>query len=94
MPPKCRPPKSYLSSTSRNTTLHGDELQDQNIEAVDQVINDDMDGDNVSDSNQEDEIHRLIKTHFLQWMRTTRMIVMMLILFSRSHVNLFMKAQQ
>jgi hypothetical protein len=49
MTPKCRPPESYLSSTRRNTTLHGDELQDQNIEVVDQVINDDMDGDNVSD---------------------------------------------
>jgi hypothetical protein len=52
MPLKCRPPESYLPSTSRNTTLQGDELQDQNIEAVDQVINDDMDGDDVSDSNQ------------------------------------------
>ena len=64
MPPKCRPPESYLPSTSRNTTLHGDELRDQNIEVVDQVINDDMDGDNVSDSNQEDEIHRLIQDTF------------------------------
>ena len=64
MPPKCRRLESYLPSTSRNTTLHGDELQDQNIEAVDQVINDDMDGDNVSDSNQEDEIHRLIQDTF------------------------------
>jgi hypothetical protein len=51
MPPKCRPLESYLSSTSRNTTLHGDELRDHNIEVVDQVINDDMDGDNISDSN-------------------------------------------
>jgi hypothetical protein len=51
MPPKCRPPESYLPSTSRNNTLQGDELRDQNIEAVDQVINDDKDGDNVSDSN-------------------------------------------
>jgi hypothetical protein len=64
MPPKCRPPESYFPSTSRNTTLHGDELRDQNIEVVDQVINDDMDGDNVSDSNQEDEIHRLIQDTF------------------------------
>jgi hypothetical protein len=64
MPPKCRPPKSYFPSTSRNTTLNGDELRDQNIEVVDQVINDDMDGDNVSDSNQEDEIHRLIQDTF------------------------------
>jgi hypothetical protein len=64
MPPKCRPPESYLPSTSRNTTLHGDELRDQNIEAADEVINDDMDGDNISDSNQEDEIHRLIQDTF------------------------------
>jgi hypothetical protein len=64
MPPKCRPPESYFSSTRRNTTLHGDELRDQHIEAADQVINDDMDGDNVSDSNQEDEIHRLIQDTF------------------------------
>jgi hypothetical protein len=64
MPPKCRPRESYLPSTSRNTTLHGDELQDQNIEVVDQVINDDMDGDNVSDSNKEYEIHRLIQETF------------------------------
>jgi hypothetical protein len=64
MPQKCQPPESYLSSTSINTTLHGDELRDQNIEAIDQVINDDMDGDNDSDSNQEDEIHRLIQDTF------------------------------
>jgi hypothetical protein len=64
MPPKCRPPKSYFPSTRRNTPLQGDELQDHNIEAVDQVINDDMDGDNVSDSNQEDEIRRLIQDTF------------------------------
>jgi hypothetical protein len=64
MPPKCRPPESYLPSTSRNTTLHGDELRDQNIEDANQVINDDMDGDNVSDSNQEDKIHRLIQDTF------------------------------
>ena len=49
MPPKCQPPESYFSSTSINTTLHGDELRDQNIEVVDQFINDDMDGDNISD---------------------------------------------
>jgi hypothetical protein len=51
MPPKCRSPEIYLPSTSRNTPLQGDELRDQNIEAADQVINDDMDEDNVSDSN-------------------------------------------
>jgi hypothetical protein len=33
-------------------------------EVVDQVINDDMDGDNVSDTNQEDGIHRLIQDTF------------------------------
>jgi hypothetical protein len=64
MPPKCRPPKSYLPSTSRNTTLQGDELRDHNIEDVDQDINDDMDGYNISDSNQEDEIHILIQDAF------------------------------
>jgi hypothetical protein len=64
MPPKCQPPESYLPSTSRNTPLQGDELRDKNIEAVDQVINDDMDGYKVSDSNQEDEIHRLIQDKF------------------------------
>jgi hypothetical protein len=53
-----------LPSTSRNTPLQGDELQDQNIEAVDQVINDDIDGDNISYSNQEYEIHRLIQDTF------------------------------
>jgi hypothetical protein len=64
MPPKCRSPESYLPSTSINATLQGDELRDQNIEATDQVINDDMDGDNISDSNQEHEIHRLIQDTF------------------------------
>ena len=51
-----------MPSTSRNTHLQGDEHLDQNIE-VDQVINDDMDGDNVSGTNQ-DEIHRLIQDTF------------------------------
>jgi hypothetical protein len=64
IPPKCRPPESYLPSTSRNTPLQGDELRDQNIEVVDQVINDDMDGDNVSDTNQEDDVRRLIQDTF------------------------------
>ena len=50
MPPKCPLPKSYFPSTSRNTHLHGDKHLDPNIEA-DQVLNDYMDGDNVSDSN-------------------------------------------
>ena len=64
MPPKCRPLESYLPSTSRNTTLQWDEVWVQIIEAIDQVINDDMDGDNISDSNQEDKIHRLIQDTF------------------------------
>ena len=64
MPPKCWPPESYFPSTSKNTTLQGDQLRDQNIESIDQVINDDMDGYNVSDSNQEDEIHILIQDTF------------------------------
>ena len=63
MPPKCRSSESYLSSTSRNTTLEGDEHRDhQNIE--DRALNDDMDRDNISDTNQEDEIHRLIQDTF------------------------------
>ena len=49
--------------TSRNTHLQGDEHLDQNIE-VDQVLNDDMDGDKVCDTNQEEEIHRLIQDTF------------------------------
>jgi hypothetical protein len=62
MPPKCRPLESYLPSSSKNTTLQGEEHGDQNIE--DRVLNDDMDGDNVIDTNQEDEIHRLIQDTF------------------------------
>ena len=63
MPPKCPLPESYLPSTSGNTHLLGDEHLDQNIEA-NQVLNDYMDGDNIRDSNQEDEIHRLIQDTF------------------------------
>ena len=62
MPPKCRPPKSYLPSSSINTTLQAEEHGDHNIE--DQVLNDDMDGDNIIDTNQEDAIHRLIQDTF------------------------------
>ena len=94
MPPKCQPLESYFPSTSRNTTLHGDELQDQNIEVVDQVINDDMDGDNISDSNQEDEIHRLIQDTFSPMDEDNQDDSHDVDLYSRSHVNLFMKAQQ
>ena len=46
MPPKCSLPESYFPSTH----LQGDEHLDQNIEA-DQVLNDVMDGNNLSDSN-------------------------------------------
>ena len=64
MPPKCCLPESYLPSTSRNTHLQGDKHIDQNIEA-DQVLNGvDMDGYNVTNTNQEDEIHRLIHDTF------------------------------
>ena len=62
MPPKCRLPKSYLTSSSINTTLQGEKHGDQNIE--DRVLNDDMDRDDVIDTNQEDEIHRLIQDTF------------------------------
>jgi hypothetical protein len=51
MPPKCRPLESYFPSTSRNTPLQGDELRDHTIESFDQFINDDIDGDNISDTN-------------------------------------------
>ena len=84
MPPKCPLPKIYLPSTSRNTHLQGDEHLDQNI-AADQVLNDDMDGDNVNDTNQEDEIHRLIQDTFAPMDEDNQ---------DDSHVNLFMKAQK
>ena len=50
MPPKCPLSESYLPSTNRNTHLQGEKHLDQNIEA-DQVLNDYMDRDNVSDTN-------------------------------------------
>ena len=53
MPPKCPLPESYLPSTSRNTHLQGDEHLDQNVQA-NQVLNDDMDGYNITDTNLED----------------------------------------
>ena len=64
MPPKCPLIESCFPSTSINTHLQGDRHLDQNIE-VDQVLNNDMDGDNVRDTNQEDEIHRLIQDTFV-----------------------------
>ena len=53
MPPKCPLPESYFPSNRRNTHLQGEGHLQKSIE-VDQVLNDDMDGDNVSDTNQED----------------------------------------
>ena len=41
MPPRCRPPESYLPHNSRNTTLQDDEHGDHAIE--DRVLNDHMD---------------------------------------------------
>ena len=65
MPPKCRVPESYiLSSTIRNTTLEGDDQHREHQKNEDQDLNDDMDKDNISDTNQEDEIHRLIQDTF------------------------------
>ena len=65
MPPKCKPLDSYnLPGSRRNTPLQGEKIRDQNI-GSDQVLNDvDMDGYNVTDTNQEDEIHRLIHDTF------------------------------
>ena len=65
MPPKCQPPDSYnLPGSRRNTTLQAEQIRDQNI-GSDHILNDiDMDGYNVTDTNQEDEIHRLIHDTF------------------------------
>ena len=63
MPPKCRLPEIYLPSTCKNTHLQGDKHIDHNVEAR-QVRNDGIDGDNISDKNQEDQIHRLIQDTF------------------------------
>ena len=63
MPPRCRPPKSYLPHNySRNTTLQGEEHGDHNIE--DRVLNDPMEYDDAIDTNDEDEINRLIHDKF------------------------------
>ena len=54
-----------------------------------------MDGDNVSDSNQEDEIHRLIQDTFAPMDEDNQNDSHdVLILYLRNHINLFMKAQQ
>ena len=47
---------------SLNTTLQGEEHRDHNIE--DPVLNDPMDEDDVIDTNDEDEINRLIQDTF------------------------------
>ena len=60
--PKCRPLESYLPHNGRNTTLQGDEHAYHNIE--DEVLNDPMDEDDVIDTNDEDEINRLIQDTF------------------------------
>ena len=63
MPPKCPLLESYFPSTRRNIHLKGDKHLDQNIDA-DQVLNDDMDGYNITDTNREYEIHRFIQDTF------------------------------
>ena len=62
MSPKCRPLESYFPHNSRNTTLQGEKHGDQNNE--DRVLNDPMDEDDVIDTNDEDEINRLIQDIF------------------------------
>ena len=63
IPPKCRPLESYLPHNySINTNLRGDEHGYHNIE--DEVLNDPMDEDDVIDTNDEDEINRLIQDTF------------------------------
>ena len=66
MPPKCQVPESYILSctTTRNTTLEGDDQHWDHQNNEDQDLNDDMDRDNIIDTNQEDEIHRLIQDTF------------------------------
>ena len=63
MPPKCHPTKSYLPHNySRNTNLQGDEHGYHNIE--DEVIIYPMNEDDVIDTNEKDEINRLIQDTF------------------------------
>ena len=63
MPPKCRPLESYLPHNySRNTTLQGDEHGYHNIE--DEFLNDPMDEDDIIETNDKDEINRLIQDTF------------------------------
>ena len=62
MPPKCRRLESYSPCNSRNTTLQFEEHGDHNIE--DRVLNDPMDEDDIIDTNDEDDINRLIQDTF------------------------------
>ena len=62
IPPKCRPQESYFPHNyTRNTSLQGEEHGYHNIE--DEVLNDPMDEDDVSDINGEDEINILLPRH-------------------------------
>ena len=54
----------FSSTVTRNTTLEGDDQHRDHLNNEDQYFNDDMDRDNISDTNHEDEIHRLIQDTF------------------------------
>jgi len=60
MPPKSRAlDHSYFPGSGRNTNLQGEEHGDHNVE--DRVLNDPiLDKDNIIDTDEEDEINRLI----------------------------------
>ena len=62
IPSKCRPLESYFPHNSKNNTLQGEEHGDHNIE--NRFLNDPMDEDDVIDTNDEDEINRLIQDTF------------------------------
>ena len=62
MPPRCQPPESHFPHNSINTTLQDDKHGDHAIEHG--VLNDPMDKDDVIDTNDEDEINRLIQDTF------------------------------
>ena len=91
IPPWFWPLKSYFPHNSRNTTLQDDEHGDHAIE--DRVLNGPMDGDDIIDTNDEDEINRLLQDTFAP-LDEDNLHDFMMFLFSRSPNNLFMKAQQ
>ena len=66
MPPKCWALESYIlsSTTTRNTTLEGENQHRDHYNNEDQDLNDDMDKYTIIDTNQGDEIHRLIQDTF------------------------------